>query len=222
MVKIRWCGHNCFEITGKDVVIGTDPFTDAMVGLETPKITADIILSSHGHGDHWDRRTAKEWSKVDTEILKWKNEEFDIKGVKIKGIATAHDDQGGALRGPNTVFVFTIDEITFCHCGDLGHTLSDDQLKQIGKIDVLLIPVGGFFTIGPEEATKVVEQLKPKIVIPMHYYHEGLAELFKKLSKVDEFLKGKTNAKKLDSSETDINKEKFPEKTEIWALKPVV
>ncbi len=221
LVKVRWCGHDCFEIKGKEVVIGTDPFTDAMVGLETPKMKADIVLSSHQHGDHYDRRTIKEWSKEDTEVLKWKNESFEIKGVKIKGIATAHDDKDGQMRGSNTVYVFTIDEITFCHCGDLGHMLSDEQVKEIGKIDVLFIPVGGFFTIDPATASKVVEQLKPKIVIPMHYKHKGLASTFDKLSTVDDFLKDKKNVKKIDSTETEITKEKLPEKTEIWAFKPV-
>jgi len=221
LVKVRWCGHSCFEITGKSVVVATDPFTDAMVGLKTPKITADIILSSHGHGDHWDHRTAKSWSKDDTEILKWKNESFEIKGVKIKGVGTAHDDKGGKERGLNTVYVFTVDGVTFCHCGDLGHVLTDEQVSEIGEIDVLLIPVGGFFTIDPTAATKVAEQLKPKIVIPMHYYHEGLADLFKALHTVDDFLKGKENVKKLTSSETEITTEILPETMEIWALKPV-
>lgn len=221
MVKVRWCGHNCFEITGKNVTIATDPFKGSMVGLETPKITADIILSSHDHGDHWDKKTAKSWSKEDTEILKWRNESFNIKGVKIKGVATAHDDKEGGARGKNTVFVFTIDNITFCHCGDLGHLLSNEQINDIGKIDVLLIPIGGIFTIDPTNATKVVEQLKPKIVIPMHYYHEGLSTFFKALHTINDFLKDKQNIKKIDKSETEIIEEIFPKNTEIWVLKPV-
>jgi len=221
LVKIRWCGHNCFEIAGENVVIGTDPFTAAMVGLRTPDIKADIILSSHGHGDHWDQGTAKSWSKEGTKILKWRNESFDIKGVKIKGVATAHDDQGGRARGMNTVYVFTVDNLTFCHCGDLGHILSDEQVKEIGNIDILLIPVGGVFTVDPTNASKIVEQLKPKIVIPMHYYHEGLAELFKALHTVDDFLRDKNNVKKLDSSEIEITKEDLPETMEFWALKPI-
>ena len=221
MVNVRWCGHNCFEIKGESVVLATDPFNASMVGLKTPQITADIILSSHGHGDHWDKKTAKGWSKNDTEVIKWKIASFDIKGVKIKGVDTAHDDRGGSARGSNTVYVFTIDGITFCHCGDLGHVLNNDQVNEIGKIDVLLIPVGGVFTIDPAKASKVVEQLNPKIVIPMHYYHDGLNTMFKALHTVDDFLKDKKNTKKLDSSETEINKENLPASTEFWALKPV-
>ncbi|MFX0134362.1 MAG: MBL fold metallo-hydrolase [Candidatus Hodarchaeota archaeon] len=223
MVKIRWCGHNCFEITGKDVVIATDPFNGKMVGLVTPDICADIIMSSHNHGDHWHKKTAENMCNEGAEIIKWENKTFEnIKGVKIKGVATAHDDNEGKSRGQNTVYVFTVDGLTLCHCGDLGHTLKDEQIKEIGKIDILLIPVGGIFTIDPKAATKVVEQLNPKLVIPMHYYHEGMASMFSALSTIDDFIKDKKNIKKIDVSEAEVTKETLPTELEYWVLKPIV
>lgn len=222
MVSIRWCGHSCFEVKGEDVVIATDPFSETMVGLVTPDICADIILSSHNHGDHWDDNAAEKMCKEGTEIIKWESKTFEnIKGVRIKGISTNHDDKGGKSRGKNTMYVFTVDDITFCHCGDLGHILTDEQIEEIGQVDVLLIPIGGIFTIDALIASKVVSQLNPKIVIPMHYYHKGMASMFQALGTVDIFLKNKKNVKKFESSEAEITKDNLPTTTEYWALKPI-
>ncbi len=221
MVKIRWCGQSCFEITGRDVTIATDPFQGSMLGIATPKINADIILSSHGHPDHWSRKVAKTWSKEDTTILKWKNQDHGtIKGVKIKGIATKHDNQGGLMRGRNTIYVFIVDEITFCHCGDIGHVLKEKQLTEIGAIDVLFIPTGGTFTVGLKGVKKIIEQLNPKIIIPMHYYHKGLSLMFKVLKPIKRFIKIiDKNVKEMDSSEVELDKDSLPSTTEVLVLK---
>ncbi|MHA1143815.1 MAG: MBL fold metallo-hydrolase [Candidatus Helarchaeota archaeon] len=223
MVNIRWCGQSCFEIKGNDVTIATDIFPGSMIGIATPNISADIILSSHGHPDHWNKRLAQKISKDDTtSILKWKNGDHGtIKGVKIKGVATSHDDKGGLIRGANTVYVFVVDGITICHCGDLGHVLNEKQLAEIGEIDILLIPTGGVFTLGLKGVEKVIEQLNPKIAIPMHYYFKGLSVMFRVLHPVSRFLK-KVNQKinELDSSEVDVSKNSLPSSTEVFVLKP--
>ncbi|MHA1377429.1 MAG: MBL fold metallo-hydrolase [Candidatus Helarchaeota archaeon] len=223
MVKIRWYGQGCFEIKGNDVTIATDIFPGSIIGIATPDISADIILSSHDHPDHWNRKLAKKFSNDDTTaILKWKNGDHGmIKGVKIKGVATNHDDQGGLVRGPNTVYVFEVDGIRICHCGDLGHVLNDKQVAEIGEIDILLIPTGEVFTIGLNGVEKVIKQLKPKIVVPMHYYFKGLSPIFKVLSPVSRFLKKEDKKiKELDTSEVDVSKDSLPSSTEVFVLKP--
>ncbi|MHA1129632.1 MAG: MBL fold metallo-hydrolase [Candidatus Helarchaeota archaeon] len=221
MVIIRWCGQSCFEIKGNDVTIGTDPFPGSMIGFSTPDISADIILSSHSHPDHWSRKVTKKWSKEDTTILKWKSENHGtIKGVQIKGVATNHDDQGGLVRGANTIYVFVVDGISICHCGDLGHVLSEKQVKAIGKVDILMVPTGGVFTIGPKKAKKVIEQLSPKIVLPMHYYRKGMSLMFRVLSPVKKFLRIIDKpVRELDSSTVEVSKESLPSSTEVLVLK---
>ena len=96
----------------------------------------------------------------------------EVKNIKFEGVATYHDDSGGKQRGSNTVTCFVVDGVRVCHSGDLGHPLSDQEIKQIGKVDVLLLPVGGFFTIDAMVATEVVLKLGPKVVIPMHFKNE--------------------------------------------------
>lgn len=224
MVKIRWCGHSCFEISGKDVTIGTDPFPRSVIGIATPNFSADILLSSHNHPDHWSRKVAKTCSKDDTTILKWKNGDHGtIKGVKIKGIATSHDDKGGVLRGPNTIYVLEVDGVTFCHLGDLGHVLDEKQVNEIGKIDVLLIPVGEGFTVGLKGVQEIVEQLNPKILIPCHYYFKGMNPMYRALKKINRFLKiGYENVRELDSSSFEVSKDNLPGSMEVLILKPPV
>ena len=223
MVKIKWYGHSSFEINGSNVTIGTDLFPGSVIGITaSPSFSADIILSSHSHPDHYGRKIVKKCSKDDTTILKWKNGDHGtIKGVKVKGIASNHDDKGGLLRGPNTIYVFEVDQITFCHLGDLGHVLNEEQVKEIGEIDVLLIPIGGGFTVGLKGVQKIIEQLSPKIVIPCHYYFKGMSIMYKILGTIKRFLKiGYENVRELDSSNTEISKDNLPSSMEVLIFKP--
>lgn len=179
MVKITWFGHACFYIEGSTATIITDPHDGVSLGLEPPKVKADIILVSHSHYDHYDgvdlvrKPTSKifEAGEYDTEVL----------GVKIFSSLTYHDKSYGEVRGENYVFWFNIDGIKFLHLGDLGHTLAKfrreyprlDKLLNLG-VDILFVPIGGVYTIDSKEALEVVEEVKPKIVIPMHYKIPGL------------------------------------------------
>lgn len=163
-MRITWFGHACFLLEGDGVKILTDPF-DRSVGYEIPDVTPDVVTESHQHFDH----NAHHLIKGDFKVIKTPGV-HEFKGVTIKGIETFHDDVGGRSRGKNIVFVFDFKEgIRVAHLGDLGHVLQERHLKEMGEINVLLIPVGGTFTIGPQEAKKVVESVKPDIVIPMHY-----------------------------------------------------
>ena len=163
---------------------------------------ADIVTVSHDHADHNNSATVS----GQPQVVKTAGDK-EVKGVKIKGIATYHDESKGKQRGTNIIFCFTLDDINICHLGDLGHRLSQEQLVQIGQVDVLLIPVGGFYTIDAKAANDVCKQLKPKVTIPMHYKTDKCAY---PIAGVEDFLKGRTPVRKLDSSEVDFQAGKLP------------
>ena len=157
-----------------------DPFGD--IGLKMPNFEADILLVSHGHDDHNNIKAIKgEAFLVDGPG------EYEIKGVFVQGISSFHDNKEGKERGVNTIYTIEAEDMRFCHLGDLGQKeLTDEQLESIGHVDILMIPVGGEYTISASEAAKVIGQIEPKIVIPMHY---ELPKLKVALDGVDKFLK---------------------------------
>lgn len=172
-MKIKWLGHSCFLITtiqGHKIL--TDPY-DRTVGYKAENIEADIVSISHEHFDHNYRAMLKNMDKA---IYLDKPGSFSFKNglIEVKGISAFHDRDFGARRGKNVIFVFNADGIKICHCGDLGHILTDSQVEEIGKVDVLMVPVGGTYTIDYKEASIVCGQLKPRWIIPMHYKTEML------------------------------------------------
>jgi L-ascorbate metabolism protein UlaG (beta-lactamase superfamily) len=209
-MKIKYLAHAAFLITSDaGVRIVTDPYATSP-GLKHGAIqeTADIVTVSHEHTDHNNVSAVR----GNPEVVRAGAE---VKGIKIKAIPAAHDDKGGSQRGRNTIFCFDIDGINVCHAGDLGHALTDEQVKAIGRVDVLMIPVGGFFTIDAKTATKVAEQLKPKVIIPMHFKTEKLDF---PISGVDEFIKGKSNVVQA-SSEIELKAGALPAAMQIIVLK---
>lgn len=211
-MKIKWLGHASFLVTseeGKKII--TDPYSVAGGISYTPiKESADVVTISHDHGDHNNDKAVKGNPHVIRERgIRW------VKGIEFKGIPSHHDAAQGNQRGDNTIFRFTVDGINICHLGDLGHLLNDKQIADIGSVDILLIPVGGYFTIDAEQATAISWSLKARVVIPMHYKTSKCAL---PISKVDEFLKGKENVRNLNSSEIEYKKGKLPEKAEIIVL----
>jgi L-ascorbate metabolism protein UlaG (beta-lactamase superfamily) len=210
LVKVIWHGHACFELQGKSVTVVTDPFRG--IGIPEPKAAADIVLCSHSHGDH---HNVKPVLGKEGQVLEGFVGSRKVKEVPVKGVAAFHDDAMGTKRGKNSIYTFRLDGIQFCHLGDLGHDLSSTAVGDIGRIDVLFIPVGGGFTIGPETATKVCEKLKPKIIIPMHYRGRGLSPTFNSLKPVDAFLGGKENIERIKGSVMTIEEDKLPKETRI-------
>lgn len=168
-MNIYWLGHSCFKIEGSKVVVVTDPYEKKKVGFRLPKVTADIVTISHDHLDH---NAAKEVNG-NPQIIK-RPGEYEIKGAFVWGIPTYHDEKEGKDRGTNLIFLFNIDGLKIAHLGDLGHKLSDDQLDRLGEVDILMIPVGGVYTIDAKVASQVISQVEPRIVIPMHYKVPGL------------------------------------------------
>jgi len=156
-------------LEAKEGSILIDPFSKE-IGLKPPKIKDDIVLVTHEHYDH------NNVADANSEAFVIRNPgEYEKSGIQIQGIPSWHDNTNGSERGPNTIYVMTAEEITLCHLGDLGQEkLTDQQVEAIGDVDVLMIPVGGNYTIGPKEAVEVISQIGPKIVMPMHYKIPGL------------------------------------------------
>jgi L-ascorbate metabolism protein UlaG (beta-lactamase superfamily) len=146
-----------------------------------------------------------------------KKEEKNVKGIDFTVIETSHDEAGGSKRGKNNVFVWSMENIKIAHLGDLGHILTKEQVAKIGQLDVLMIPVGGFYTISPKEADSIISQLKPKVVIPMHYKTEVMDENFP-IVKVSEFLANKKNVVRVGKNWVSFEKDKLPGDTTIYVL----
>ena len=187
MAKIYWAGQSCFQISvsnskdhSADIVI--DPFDEEAVGLKLPNLSADILLVTHDHKDHNAIKDVK-----GTPFVIQGPGEYEVKEVFIQGIPAFHDDVNGKERGQSTIYLIEAEDLRFCHLGDLGQKqLTDEQLEKIDGVDVLMIPVGGDFTIDSSAAQKIIGQIEPKIVIPMHY---ALPKLKMKLDEVSKFLK---------------------------------
>ena len=189
-----------------------DPFKPESY-LNYPRVLTDaaIVTVSHEHFDHnyLDDIAGK------PEVLRGSVDK-NIKGIHIKGLSAFHDDVEGKERGLNTVFCVNMDGINVCHLGDLGHVPAAAEISLIGKVDLLLIPVGGVFTIGIDEADKITGAIRPRIAIPMHY-KTGKCE-FLQWSSAD-FIKGKKNVRETGSSEIEINLADMPAEPEIVVLK---
>lgn len=218
-MKIRSLGHSMFLITSDaGVRIITDPyepgsFGGALAGGAVPE-SADVVTVSHEHSDHGYTKAVA----GNPIVLKGPGK-FVAAGIEFEGVDTHHDRSKGAERGRNTVFRFTVDGVAVCHLGDLGHILTAEQAAAIGAVDVLLTPVGGFFTIGPDQAAKVADQLSAKIVIPMHYKTPKVAF---PMEPVETFLQGKANVETPTSVEITITPEDLKQDRRIIVLRPAL
>lgn len=176
-----------------------------MLGYKLPEIEANIVSTSHNHSDHNNINAVKcsftHFNELGT---------FAVNGIAIKGVATFHDKALGSKRGKNTLYNFCIDGINVCHCGDLGHVLTDTQINEIGTVDILLLPVGGRVTIDALDAVQVMKQLNPAIVIPMHYRTKALGLLGFLFEKIDKFIDA-SGLKAKKCKELDIDKANIKE-----------
>lgn len=184
-MDIKYLGHSSFHLKGKNGSVVTDPFDSKMVGLKFPQVEADIITISHHHADH--NATA---AVSGTPLVLDIPGEYEKGGIRVTGYDTFHDGERGEKRGRNTMFKIEADGLSVLHCGDLGHIPADELIEEIDTVDVLLIPVGGFYTITADEAVSLVSKIEPGIVIPMHYNHPKLnQDGFAQLTPVSDFLK---------------------------------
>jgi len=216
-MKITWHGQSCFKLlvksnNGDKITILIDPF-DKETGLIPPRGGADIVLITHEHHDHNNLKAVS-----GTPFVINGPGEYDVKGVYIKGIYSYHDNNKGLDRGVNTIYVIESEEMKVCHLGDLGQKeLADTQLEKIGEIDILMVPVGGTYTIDSEEAVKVINQVEPTIVIPMHYKIPGLSI---KLDEVKDFLK-EIGVQQETTEEFNVKKLDLGEEMKVVVLKPL-
>ncbi len=179
-MKIEWLGHSCFKLTestGTSVI--TDPF-DPYFGIDMPEVTADAVTISHKHKDHSALDKVKEYKEVFDSTGG-----FEFSGIHIYSFMSFHDEKKGALRGKNLIFKFGIDGVDVTHLGDVGEPLTPMLAELIAPTNVLLIPVGGKYTISPEVAKEYIDLIMPDVVIPMHYQTEN-CEM--DILELDEFL----------------------------------
>ena len=206
-MKIKWFGQSCFTFTADNgTTIVTDPYAGIyhyLFGYTLPEIDANIVTVSHNHGDH------NNVGAVKGNFVHIKDPgEFSPEGIDIKGVSTFHDNVSGAKRGKNIVYNFRIDGLNVCHCGDLGHVLSPEQINEIGNVDILLLPAGGNVTLDISDAVEIMKQLNPAIVIPMHYRTEVMGMLGFMFKRVETFIaaakKDARSYKELDVTASNI------------------
>jgi len=213
-MDIVWLGHSSFKISFSSAKAITDPFNKTSVGINFSKEEADIVTVSHDHDDH---------NSVDSvgsvkRVINGPGE-YEIEGVSVIGIASFHDDNKGADRGKNTMYVFEADGLRLAHLGDLGHKLSEKQIDNLGDIDILMLPVGGVYTIDSKTAADVARSIEANIIVPMYYKVPGLNEkVFGSLESVEPFITA-LGSKRVDAPKLSVKRnEELTEEQVVYVL----
>jgi L-ascorbate metabolism protein UlaG (beta-lactamase superfamily) len=214
-VKLKWLGHSAFLLTAADgTSIVTDPYVPGSYNGDVRygpiHEEADAVTVSHHHQDHDGVSRLPGRPKV----VEGKGK-FKAGSVSITGFETFHDSSRGSQRGRNTLFLFEADGLRVCHCGDLGHVLDQQQAAAIGKVDVVLVPVGGTFTLDASAAHEVAAQLAARVIIPMHYKTEKLGF---DIAGVEGFVRGRDRVKRIGRAEVEVGADTLPPTPEIWVL----
>lgn len=210
-MKIEYLGHSCFKLTestGTSVIC--DPYDEA-VGYDLPEMSADAVTVSHHHYDHDAVKSVK-----GSPVIIDKECSYDLPGVEINAIKSFHDGEEGKLRGVNLIFKFRMDGIDVCHLGDLGEECSSALIDELLPVNVLLIPVGGTYTIDAEMAKEYVDRIMPEVVIPMHYRDKGCKL---DIDKVDAFLNLFDDVEEADESSIELMRNDLKDDTKIVVLR---
>lgn len=216
MVDIWWYGQACFKVSGKNASIVFDPYDPAFTGLKPFKLSANIVCVTHDHQDHNNSAGVKGVEEGQEPFVIGGSGEYEKSGVNIVGVSSFHDNSKGSERGKNTIYLASVDEVNIVHLGDLGQNkLTQEQIEELSLCDVLMIPVGGVYTIAAKDAPDIIASLEPKIVIPMHYKTPGLKF---NLDSVDAFLKAMGKEAEEAQNKISVSKDKLPEEVEIAVM----
>ncbi len=213
-MQIKYLGHASFLIKTKEARIVTDPFDPAAVGIKWPKTEADIVTISHSHKDH----SRADVVQGEPLVVDWPGE-YEKNNVRIFGFKSYHDKEQGAKRGENILFKIEAEDISILHCGDMGVVPDQELLDEVGRVDILLVPAGGFYTIDANEAEEVVKKIEPSIVIPMHYNTPDKDQkVFGQLAGVDVFLAKFGIEKAEPADQLTVKKEDLEEEMKIVVM----
>lgn len=222
-MRIQWLGHAAFLITSEQqpapgIRVVTDPYTpvEGRLDYAPPNVEADVVVMSHNHGDHNNAAAIQGNPEV---VRAWElgSGTHNIRNVPFHILSVFHDDSQGSQRGVNAISCFEIDGMRVCHLGDLGHPLSAEQMAALGQVDVLLIPVGGAYTVDAATASQVTDQIAPKVVLPMHVKNERCSM---PLAEVSDFAGRRANVQMVDGSEISLQRGALPAQTQTIVLKP--
>ncbi len=199
---IGWCGHACVYVkAGNGKVIVIDPHDGLSIGLEKPRIKGEVILVTH---DHFDHNAVDIVSKEDSRIFKEFRGLVDLGWVRIEGYKSFHDKFMGKRRGENTVYIISVEGYRIAHLGDLGeYPLRKELHEKLMGLDLLITPIGGVYTISPDEAWELITSLRPRNAMPVHYWVPGL---ILPLYRLEDFLVHvkKYNVKRLETNEFEL------------------
>ncbi len=216
-MKITYLGHSMFLVESGPTAILIDPY-DEKVGYPMPNVQPQVVLISHEHGDHNHVATAKGRPRVIRGLAEggeWRTVHETVDGVVVTSVPTYHDGAKGTQRGRNTIFLLEAEGLRIVHLGDLGHPLDETSAKALGRPDVLMIPVGGHYTIDASQARAIAARLRPAITIPMHYKTEVNAG--SPIDPIDPFLAGAGKTKKAGHVVT-VEKRSLPQEPEVWVM----
>jgi L-ascorbate metabolism protein UlaG (beta-lactamase superfamily) len=214
-MRLTWYGHAAFLIeTEQGTRLVIDPYLSGSYNGQMAHApiddTADAVLVTHSHPDH----SAADTIGGQPEVF-FRPTRATVGDAEVTGVAVFHDEAGGSQRGENTIILVEADGVRLAHLGDLGHDLDDETQEALGKVDVLLVPVGGFFTIDAEAATRVAQKLSPRVIVPMHYRTEGCRF---DIAGVDDFLRGRDRVERPGTSTIDLTAATLPEQPTVVVL----
>lgn len=217
-VAIRWYGHAFVLVTSpQGVRVAMDPFSE--IGYPMPDVAAGIVTVSHEHSDHNNAGLIKGNPKVLRGLemggKHWTVVNHREKDVRVRAFPAYHDKEEGKKRGLNSIFLLEVADLRIAHMSDIGQISSDQVFDALGRIDVLLVPVGGHFSIDAKEATQIVDRLKSSVVIPIHYKTDATASW--PISDEKAFLEGKPRVRQV-GNQVSVSKENLPKQTEIWVM----
>lgn len=216
-MEIQFLGHSSFRIKGKKIIVVTDPYSKE-VGFEMPRVSADIVTVSHEHFDHNAVDQVGGTVRRKEPFVIRAPGEYEVESVFVFGVASWHDKKKDGERGTNTIFAITFEGLRLVHLGDLGHKLADKQIEKVGEVDILMVPVGGNYTIGPKEAGEVVNQLEPLVVIPMHFQTKKYKKDFGLEATAGDFLE-ELGVEAEPQEKLVVSKESLPDEREVVWLK---